>query len=360
MDINHTKSKDLLNYRIQSDRIRKKPDSGHFFYLFRTSFSSISFYESLNGKSNISYIEIIIQSLVEGFNLMEQNIAVIGGDARYLELIRQLQSLPNLKIQLIGFDKIEQSFMGLSHVSFHELETEKIDVVILPITGTDMNGNVEVVFSDENIQLTKNWFKQLKSGVKIFTGITNAYLSKMTDSDHIQLISLLDRDDVAIYNSIPTAEGTIMMAMEETDYTLHQSNVIVVGFGRVGHTVANKFSALGANVSVSARKIKDLARISEIGLEPISLERLHEHVATCDILINTVPAKVITKQSIKQLPSHGLIIDLASKPGGTDFNYAHKRGIKAILSKSLPGVVAPKTAGKILADVIRQFLIEEE
>ena len=54
-----------------------------------------------------------------------------------------------------------------------------------------------------------------------------------------------------------------------------------------------------------------------------------------------------------------LIIDLASKPGGTDFRYAEKRGIKALLAPSLPGIVAPKTAGTYLANVLSQLLQED-
>ncbi len=62
---------------------------------------------------------------------------------------------------------------------------------------------------------------------------------------------------------------------------------------------------------------------------------------------------------ISKLPAHTLIIDLASKPGGTDFRYAEKRGIKALLAPGLPGIVAPKTAGQILANVLAQLLQEE-
>ncbi|MBP1949176.1 dipicolinic acid synthetase subunit A [Virgibacillus litoralis] len=291
---------------------------------------------------------------------MNQIIAVIGGDARYLELIRQLQTLPDTTIFLVGFDKLEQGFTGLKQVDFSELEQEKLDAVILPITGTNSTGYVETVFSDQEIKLTKQWFAQLKKSSIVFTGITNDFLTSVTDELHVSLIPLFNRDDVAIYNSIPTAEGTIMMAIEHTDYTIHSSRVIVVGFGRVGNTVANKFSALGAEVSVCARSIMDLARITEMGHTAIPFEKLHEHTNECDLLINTVPAQVVKKESIQQLPSHAFIIDLASKPGGTDFAYADQRGIKAILARSLPGIVAPKTAGKILADVIKQFLTNEE
>ncbi|COH28164.1 Stage V sporulation protein FA [Streptococcus pneumoniae] len=56
------------------------------------------------------------------------------------------------------------------------------------------------------------------------------------------------------------------------------------------------------------------------------------------------------------MPAHTLVIDLASKPGGTDFRYAEKRGVKALLAPGLPGIVAPKTAGQILANVLSQLL----
>lgn len=286
----------------------------------------------------------------------EKHIVVIGGDARYIELIRQLQHLKNVNISLVGYDHLEQSFTSLKQISFDEIDVKKVDIVILPITGTDQKGNVEVVFSDSKIQLSKDWFKQLRKTTKVFTGITNDFLTDATQEANLMLIPLLNRDDIAIYNSIPTAEGAIMMAIEHTDFTIHSSEVMIVGFGRVGHTIARSFSALGAKVSVSARSKRDLARINEMGLKAVPIEELAKNVSKTDIVINTVPALVITKKEIKQLPSHCLIIDLASQPGGTDFTFAKKRGIKAILSKSLPGIVAPKTAGKILADVIKKLM----
>ncbi|WP_430785843.1 dipicolinic acid synthetase subunit A [Virgibacillus flavescens] len=287
-------------------------------------------------------------------------IAVIGGDARYIELIRQLQHLNDTTICLIGFDNLNQGFTGLKQLEFSELEPEKLDMVILPVTGTDKNGVIEPVFSDQSIRLTKEWVNRLKPTSSIFTGISNEYLTTITSEADRRLVKLFDRDDIAVYNSIPTAEGTIMMAIEHTDFTIHSSNVLVVGYGRVGKTVANKFSALGAKVSVCARKTEDLARITEMGFHAVPFNQLSQNTDKCDILINTIPARVITKELIQYLPSHGLIIDLASKPGGTDFDYAKQRGIEAILAKSLPSIVAPKTAGRILADVIKQFITSKE
>src|SRR5699024_8823798 len=219
---------------------------------------------------------------------MTQQVAVIGSDARYLELIRQLQALPEMTISLIGFDKLEQGFTGLNQIDLADLDQGTLDAVILPITGSNQEGYVETVFSDQTVQLTDDWFEGLGDNTVVFTGISNDYLDKACEKANVKLIPLLNRDDVAIYNSIPTAEGMIMMAIEHTDYTIHSSRVIVVGFGRVGNTVANKFAALGAKVSVCAKSIMDLARITELGHTAIPFDQLHEHTRDCDLLINTV------------------------------------------------------------------------
>ncbi|EPR26963.1 Dipicolinate synthase, A chain [Geobacillus sp. WSUCF1] len=115
-------------------------------------------------------------------------------------------------------------------------------------------------------------------------------------------------------------------------------------------------AALGAKVKVGARRSEHLARITEMGLVPFHLNDLEKEVRDIDVCINTVPHLIVTASVIAKMPPHTLIIDLASKPGGTDFRYAEKRGVKAILAPGLPGIVAPKTAGQIIANVLAQLL----
>ena len=150
-----------------------------------------------------------------------------------------------------------------------------------------------------------------------------------------------------------------MMAIQHTDFTIHGSRVMVLGLGRTGMSVARSFHVLGAKVKVGARKSEHIARITEMGMEPFFLDNLEEVVKDVDICINTIPVNILTAKVLAKMPTHTLIIDLASKPGGTDFRYAEKRGIKALLAPGLPGIVAPKTAGKILANVLSQLLQED-
>jgi dipicolinate synthase subunit A len=103
---------------------------------------------------------------------------------------------------------------------------------------------------------------------------------------------------------------------------------------------------------VGVRKNEHFARAYELGLAPFYMNDLESRIKDADIIFNTVPALILTADVIVQLRKTALIIDLASKPGGTDFRFADKRGIKSILALGLPGKVAAKTAGRILANVI--------
>ena len=81
---------------------------------------------------------------------------------------------------------------------------------------------------------------------------------------------------------------------------------------------------------------------------------------TYDVIFNTVPEKVINASVLSALKPGALVIDLASLPGGVDKEAAEAFGVKTIHALSLPGKVAPKTAGKILCETIRNILSERK
>jgi dipicolinate synthase subunit A len=290
--------------------------------------------------------------------LTGMHVVIIGGDARQLEVVRKLIEL-DAKLSLVGFDQLDHGFTGATKEQMDEVDFSTVDAIILPVAGTNTEGLVETIFSNEKVLLTEELLADTPAHCTVFSGISNDYLNGIVSTTNRKLIKLFERDDVAIYNSIPTVEGTIMMVIQHTDITIHDSNVIVLGLGRVGMSVARTFSALGAHVKVGARKTEHIARIKEMGLIPFHLSELDKHVSDIDVCINTIPHHIVTASVISKMPGHTLIVDLASKPGGTDFRYAEKRGIKALLAPGLPGIVAPKTAGQIIANVMSQLLLEQ-
>ncbi|OLO40942.1 dipicolinic acid synthetase subunit A [Alkalihalophilus pseudofirmus] len=291
--------------------------------------------------------------------LTGKHIVIVGGDARQLEIIRKLSTL-DAQISMVGFEQLDDGFVGTTKKQLDEVDFDTVDALLLPVSGTGPQGEVETIFSNESIKITKDILKKTPDHCVVYTGITNDYLNQTVKAANRNLVKLLERDDIAIYNSIPTVEGTVMMAIQHTDITIHSSKVVVIGFGRVGMSVARTFAALGADVKVGARNSSHIARITEMGFKPFLTTNLVDHVSDVDICINTIPTLIVSANVIAQMPSNSLIIDLASKPGGTDFRYAEKRGIKALLAPGLPGIVAPKTAGQILANVLATLLKEQE
>lgn len=284
------------------------------------------------------------------------NLLIMGGDQRYLEIIDQLAS-KGIRIVLNGFDQLTFSHPHISNKSVNQVDFAQVDAILLPLHGTSADGEIGADYSEEYIHLSMEMLKRTPDHCTVYTGISNAYLDGITEGAGRRLIRLTARDDVAVLNSIPTAEATLKIAIEETDYTVHSANVMVLGFGRVGETLARLFSAVGANVSVAARKDGDLARIMEMRLDPVQMDRLAEHISAIDICINTVPHMILDAEVLSKMSASSLIIDIASKPGGTDFKFAKEKGIKAIHALGLPGKTAPKTGGEIISTVLYKLLV---
>jgi dipicolinate synthase subunit A len=285
-------------------------------------------------------------------------VAFIGGDARQLEVIGKLSEL-DASITLIGFDNLQQTFDGVQKTDFTDNVLAGKDVVILPPVGTDDEGRVESIFSTKELVVREVHLASLPTQAKIYTGMAKPYLKQLAGNFAIQVVELFERDDVAIYNSIPTAEGALMLAIQNTDITIHGSQCMVLGIGRTGFTMARTLAGLGARVKVGVRRPEHYARAWEMGFQPFYIKDLYEQVGNIDLLFNTIPTMIVTAQIIANLPSRAVIIDLASKPGGTDFRFAEKRGIKAMLAPGLPGIVAPKTAGRIIADCLSQLILDD-
>ncbi|WP_059105216.1 dipicolinic acid synthetase subunit A [Shouchella shacheensis] len=286
------------------------------------------------------------------------HVVMIGGDARQLEIIRKLSTL-DAKISLVGFTQLDDGFIGASKQDLDEVMWESVDAILLPIGGMSTEGTINSVFSNKTLALEANHLKATPDHCTIYTGIANDRLKRMAEQANCDTVLLMERDDVAIYNSIPTAEGAVMLAIQHTDITIHQAKIAVLGLGRVGMTVARTFQALGAKVKVGARDSHLLARITEMGLTPFHTDDTKKELTDVDLCINTIPAKVLTSSVLAEMQQHAFILDLASKPGGVDFAYSEKRGLKAMLVPGLPGMVAPKTAGKILANVLADLLLEQ-
>lgn len=317
---------------------------------------------------------------------MGYNFFIIGGDKRILYLAQDLKEDQN-NIKLYGFDKLfhnEEIFEDDDFKMAKSLnEINKNDIIIsaFPMSFDGENiyapfakedkiiklDELEKILKDENHILfagkipdkikkqnenKKEKQKEKKEQTENQKEDTKEEQNEKEIQNQTGIYDFYDDEKITILSTISTAEGAIAKAIEETEISLDDANVLVLGFGRVGKMLANKLHAMNANVYVEARKERDLAWIRALGYNSIPLTKLNENLCKMDIIFNTVPAMILDKEKLILLNRKILIIDLASKPGGVDFETCKKMKFNASLYSGIPGKVAPRTVATYLKDYI--------
>ncbi len=158
-------------------------------------------------------------------------------------------------------------------------------------------------------------------------------------------------EDFALFNADVTAEAIVSILMNNLPAALKGTRCLIMGYGRIGKSLSDKLAALGADVTVSARKNADFAAISLRGYESVRTGDKIDNARKYDFIVNTVPHKVLSRASFAELRKDCLVIDASAYPGFADAAEAAANGIKLIGAFSLPGKYAPMTAGRIIADV---------
>lgn len=222
----------------------------------------------------------------------------------------------------------------------------RADYVLLPMPLTaDRAGFAELL-------------KAAKPGALAFGGKVSEAARNAAQEADIELDDYLLREDLALLNAIPTAEGCLALILQNRKKVLWNSAVLVLGYGRCAAALADRLAALGAHVTVAARRPGPLALAMSRGLDAVTLDRLPALLPRFEVVVNTIPAPVLDWDRLSELPKGCLIIDLASLPGGTDFESAERLGLTAVHALSLPARCAPVTAGEFVVRAVLAMLEE--
>jgi len=193
---------------------------------------------------------------------------------------------------------------------------------------------------------------------RIFAGNVGNDASTLAQSLGLTITDYFASEELSVRNAIPTAEGAIEAAMKHTSVTLHGTPCLVLGFGRIGKVLAHDLSALGAKVSVSARKRSDLAWIDAFGYAPLHTNRLSGTLGEFRVVFNTVPHQVLDEALLAELPPDCLLIELASA-SGFDMDAVETLRLSYLKAGGLPGRVAPETAARAIKKTLCRLIKEE-
>ncbi|MBQ9785189.1 MAG: dipicolinate synthase [Clostridia bacterium] len=280
------------------------------------------------------------------------SLAVLGGDRRQISMIEALRER--------GFDV---RAWGLPpDCALSECWADALngcDAVVLPLPFSFDGVHVNTTPADA-LRLD-TLLSHMPQGLLLGGKLTERFKAHAAEKD-IRCIDYFDSEVLQLKNALPSAEGALSVAMQNLPVTLDGCTAVVIGFGRIGELLARKLNALGADVTVFARRDEVLARAELAHCHTVKLacqsgvSTLEEIAPSARVVFNTVPEWVLTRRVLDRISKRCLLIDLASAPGGIDLGAAHELGLQTIWATALPGKYAPESAGIYLAQTIEAIL----
>ena len=209
------------------------------------------------------------------------DISVIGGDLRIAKLI-EMYANEKSKVYTYGMEKYFNQFKQ-SEIDNNIILCKNIEEAIISskyiISSIPLSRDgfyINAPFADNKIEI-----KEILEKIDDSDNMDSKYfiagkIPKELISKNINNIDLLENEEFNILNSIPTVEGTIKIIIQEREETIHESNILICGFGRIGKILCDRLKNLGANIYCAARKDSDLAWIREEGYIPLKYSEIEE------------------------------------------------------------------------------------
>lgn len=282
-------------------------------------------------------------------------LTFIGGDLRQYYMVQQMLSKGFL-VAVYGLDLGDMT-EHVYHASSLKEAMNFSNNIIGPVPFS--KDKKTILSSEVHADLTLDFFlNQLHSYHQIFGGAIPAVVKDYCSKQNISCHDLMNLESVSIKNAIATAEGSIVEAITRSPVNLHGSECLVLGFGRCAKILADKLKGLGAIVTICARNEEALAYADAYGFHCLPLADLSKGLEKFQFIFNTIPSMILDESLLSHVKKDVTIIDIASAPGGTNFDYCRQIGINASLCLGLPGKYSAKTSAEILNRAILDVIGE--
>lgn len=278
--------------------------------------------------------------------------AVIGGDMRQVYLADILAGR-GCRVSVYALcGKCRASFRNTAS-SLKEV-LEYADVIAAPVPFLK-SGNI--AGSREFPDLTgENILRYGKKGSLFFAGGIPCRFREQAEKKEIKCVDYMKDEQVAVQNTVAAAEGVIAEAISRSPQNLYKSACLVLGYGRCGSTLVSYLKKFSCHVTVYEKEKTAAARAGVVADRVADISQLPHCLKEAQYVFNTVPSLVLPKTMLGYVRDDVLILDLASAPGGVDYEAAENMGIEARLFPGLPGKYAPLSSAEILADAVMREL----
>lgn len=281
--------------------------------------------------------------------------AIVGGDARAVRLC-SLLSRDGHRVYSYALEKAELP-AEIPKASCLQGCVYGADCVVLP-TPAEKAGYLNAPCAAEALGMealiASLWPGQILCGGKL--GEETCVAAQRAG---LIVEDIMRRPSFTVGNAAVTAEGALSLMAQSTPRALWRSAVLITGWGRIAKILALRLRALGARVSVAARRESDRAMASALGMGALDFNGLEAELGDFAFIVNTVPARVLTDAMLCCIAEDALLVELASPPGGFDAELAKNIGLHTLAAPGLPGKYAPDTAAELMRDAVYAALREQ-
>ncbi len=303
-----------------------------------------------------------VRQIEKGLTTMSEKrkLAVLGGDLRQVYMAKSLAEM-GYEVFVWGLGACSEEIGRARLCSSWEEAVSISDAVILPLPASADGVRVHCPLQSEDVFLRVPALMDAMGDKLLLGGRFTEALCSIADQKGIRYFDYFDSEVLQLKNALPTAEGAIAIAMRELPVTLYGTHAVILGYGRIGSLLGERLSALGAHVTVYARRIEQRTLAA---LHSHAVRRLHckdgaaDIPQDCRVIFNTVPHRILPNDALSRLSSRCVLIDLASAPGGYDHAFAASLGLRTVWGTALPGKCTPESAGIILAETLSEILSE--
>ena len=279
------------------------------------------------------------------------NVLIFGGDLRQISAAKYFKS-KGCSVAIFAIPPGILEKYGAQDMYTESFIPAPVNIFPLPVCRDGINVNCPL--TDKGYGFTET-FRRFSPEHKIYVGMANSFQKKYFEELKLDITDYYDFEELQMKNAVPTAEGAIELFLTSLPVTVMNSEITVIGYGRIGRALALRLKSLGAKVTVCARSKKDLSCAQIDGMKS---KKLSEYLACPDpsvCIYNTVPHQLFDENTAR-LTDTELFVDLASAPYGADEGAVKIFGEKYVKAASLPGKTAPVTAGVIIAKTIHSHL----
>jgi dipicolinate synthase subunit A len=271
-------------------------------------------------------------------------IAIVGGDHREQEIARCAVAA-GAEVRAYGFPWPGGGIEGVLKTESAAAALDGAHVALFPIPGIAPDGALFALGTEERIVPDAAMLGRMVAPAHIILGWADAGLKAHCAALGITLDEYEWDQDLMLLRGPAIVEGMLRVMIENTEITIHRANVCQIGQGSIGGLVTRTLIGLGARVHVAARNAVQRAAAYAAGAESHELSALPDLLSKADIVVSSVPSRVVGRELLGLFPKHALIVDLAAPPGGFDREAIAQLGIKYVWARGM-GRRAPVTVGR--------------